>query len=78
MSRASDFHGRHDGRRYKPLESSMDNVIASMLGRIATAAGDPSRTDVGDSIDRGLILRRLLEEAGLEIWIAGDAKPASR
>jgi hypothetical protein len=48
----------------KPLTAAMDNVLASKLGKVAKAAGDPDRTDVGDSIDRGLILRRMLEEAG--------------
>lgn len=50
-----------------PLTAAMDNVIASRLGQIATQAGKPDRKDVGDSIDRGLILRRLLEEAGYGI-----------
>jgi len=43
------------------LTSAMDNVLASRLGGIARQAG-ADRLDVGDSIDRGLILRRLLEE----------------
>jgi hypothetical protein len=48
----------------KGLTSAMNNVDASVLGSIALEAGAPNRTDVGDSIDRGLILRRLLEEQG--------------
>lgn len=48
----------------KPLTAAMDNVLASKLGEIAAAAGDPKRTGIGDSIDRGLVLRRLLEEDG--------------
>lgn len=48
----------------EPLQVSMDNVIASRLGAIATEAGDPNHTGVGDIVDRGLILRRLLEEQG--------------
>ena len=51
----------------KPLTAAMDNVLASRLGVIAKEAGQPKRIDVGDSIDRGLILRRLLDEAGFEI-----------
>lgn len=54
-----------------PLKSSMDNVLASRLGQIADEAGSPQRTDVGDSIDRGLILRRLLEEKGFELHYIG-------
>ncbi len=51
----------------KPLTASMDNVLAWRLGEIALKAGDRDRTDVGDPIDRGLILLRLLEEKGFEI-----------
>lgn len=47
----------------KILNVGMDNVHASKLGGIARAAGDPGLR-VGDSIDRGLILARLLKDAG--------------
>jgi len=67
--------GVHDPRNRHALTSSMDNVLASRLGAIALAAGDVGRRDVGDAIDRGLILRRLLEEAGFELWVRGAAKP---
>lgn len=40
----------------KILDCSMNNVLASRLGKVALQAGDPLRADVGDSIDRGLIL----------------------
>jgi hypothetical protein len=43
------------------------NLRASYLGEIARAAGNSKRKDVGDSIDRGLILERLLKEAGFLI-----------
>jgi len=56
-----------DTMNNKPLTCAMDNVLAWKLGKIAAAAGDPKRTDVGDSIDRGLILRRLLEEDGFAL-----------
>jgi len=52
------------------LSSLMDNVLASTLGDIAREAGS-NRTDVGDSIDRGLILRRLLEEKGFSLIYRG-------
>ena len=52
----------------RPLNSSMDNTIASSLGGIARRAGNPNRQDIGDSIDRGLVLRRLLEEAGFHLY----------
>ena len=48
----------------KPLNEMMDNVHAWKLGEVAREAGNPKRKDVGDLIDRGLILRRLLEEKG--------------
>lgn len=51
----------------KPLTSMMDNVLASRLGQVAREAGNPQHPGVGDSIDRGLILRRLLEEKGFEV-----------
>jgi len=50
--------------REKHLTMTMDNVLAWRLGEVAREAGNPKRTDVGDLIDRGLILRRLLEEKG--------------
>jgi hypothetical protein len=48
----------------EPLTCAMDNVFASVLGGVAREAGNPRHPKVGDSIDRGLILRRLLEEEG--------------
>ena len=51
------------------LTAAMDNVLASRLGEVAREVGDPAHkgVGVGDSIDRGLILRRRLEEIGFEI-----------
>lgn len=51
----------------KPLDCAMDNVLAWRLGTIAREAGDINRSDVGDPIDRGLILLRLLNERGFEL-----------
>lgn len=48
----------------EPLTSSMDNVLAMRIGRAAWAA---QHVLAGDHIDRGLTLRRLLEEEGFEI-----------
>jgi hypothetical protein len=53
-------------RQPSHLTAAMDNVLASRLGQIANEAGRP-RPVVGDSIDRGLILRRLLEEGGFGV-----------
>ena len=50
------------------LTPAMDNVLAWRLGEVARDAGNPNREGVGDLIDRGLILRRLLEEAGFELY----------
>ena len=58
----------------KPLNSDMDSVLASTLGKIALDAGNSKREDVGDSIDRGLILRRLLEENGFEVYATYELK----
>lgn len=46
-----------------PLTVSMDNLDAWRLGEVCLQAASPDQK-VGDYIDRGLILRRLLEEAG--------------
>ena len=46
-----------------------NNLLAYRLGLIASEAGDPNRSDVGDEIDRGLILRRLLEESGFYLMV---------
>jgi hypothetical protein len=46
------------------MTAAMDNVDAWRLGEIARDAGNLQRDGVGDLIDRGLILRRLLEENG--------------
>jgi len=51
----------------KILDRYMDNTTASLLGVVALNAGKPDRVDIGDSIDRGLILLRLLNEAGFDI-----------
>lgn len=48
----------------EPLTAMMDNVYASRLGRIADIA---ARQRVGDSIDRGLILLRLLRQNGFTV-----------
>jgi len=53
----------------KPLTATMDNVLASKLGHVALQAGSRKRKDIGDSIDRGLVLRRLLEEQGFYLII---------
>lgn len=48
------------------LDCGMNNQLAWRLGEIASDAGDPER-DVGDHIDRGLILLRLLNESGFQV-----------
>jgi len=50
----------------QPLDRFMDNLVALKLARIACASGG-NRDDVGDSIDRGLILLRLLNEGGFDL-----------
>ena len=55
----------------KPLDASSDNTLVWRLGDVARVAGDPTRRDVGDPIDRGLILLRLLREAGFYVYEAG-------
>lgn len=50
----------------KLMTSGMDNVYASRMGEVAREAMSPEQK-VGDSIDRGLILLRLLNEAGFQV-----------
>lgn len=52
---------------WRELNASMPNTLAWRLGEVALAAGDPQRKDVGDQIDRGLILLRLLNEKGFKV-----------
>jgi len=64
----------------KILDAACDNRIAWTLGDVAKAAGDPTRQDVGDPIDRGLILLRLLREHGfgvvqLDAALRGGTRP---
>ncbi len=50
----------------KPLTSAMDNLLAWRMGEICMKAASPDQK-VGDPIDRGLILLRLLNESGFEV-----------
>lgn len=54
-----------------PLDSGMDNLLAHRLGAIAFEAGN-HKEGIGDSIDRGLVLRRLLEEQGFYLVVKKD------
>lgn len=51
------------------LGPSMDNVLAQRLGEIVEAA---IQAPAGDRIDRGLVLRRLLEQAGFRLVYRGE------
>lgn len=53
--------------------SMHDSVTHSRLGQAALQAGDPTRKDVGDSIDRGLILQMILREKGYTVVPNQDA-----
>jgi hypothetical protein len=59
------------------LTAAMDNVLAWRLGEIARAAGSPTREDVGDPIDRGLVLLRLLNLAGFSLTLDAEKPPAA-
>lgn len=56
----------------KTLTCWMDNTLAWRLGKIALDVG--ARQNIGDLIDRGLTLRRLLEEAGFGLIIIEPEK----
>lgn len=59
----------------RPLNCACPNIVAGRMGRAALEAGDRARADVGDNIDRGLILLRLLNEAGLTVSITAKSPP---
>lgn len=59
-----------------PLTAAMDNSTAWILGHIVLETASPAQK-VGDHIDRGLILRRLLEEAGFGIVRLSDSGQAT-
>lgn len=48
----------------KPLTGEMNNLHAYNLGTVFSKIRKVERQDIGDSIDGGLILRKLVEEAG--------------
>jgi hypothetical protein len=52
----------------KALDCGMTNLQASKIGRICLEVGQQTN-GIGDSIDRGLVLRRRLEESGFIICI---------
>ena len=57
----------------RPLDAAMDNVTALRLGEVANkAVSEPA----GDLIDRGLVLIRLLREAGFEVMNVGKPTQA--
>jgi len=46
------------------IDASMNNTTAYRLGLVGLQLIKYPREKIGDEIDRGLVLRRLLEEAG--------------
>lgn len=61
----------------RPLDAGMPNDDAFVLGCVARAAGHPGRSDVGDAIDRGLILARLLREYGYGVVRLPEGRTAT-
>jgi hypothetical protein len=51
----------------EPLDEGIDNLTAYRLGKVGLQLIEYPREKIGDEIDRGLVLRRLLEEAGFFI-----------
>ena len=61
-------HGYWDScKTPNALTTGMDNVLASKLGDVMYAARRTDEDQIGDSIDGGLILCRLLNEAGFDV-----------
>lgn len=57
----------------RPLTAAMDNLHAWRLGQVACDAADPKSGGVGDMIDRGLILLRLLNESGFDVVLRASS-----
>ena len=55
----------------KPLTAAMDNVLAYRLGLTVLEVNNYPRHKIGDEIDRGLVLRRVLEEKGFYLTKKG-------
>jgi hypothetical protein len=51
----------------EPLTALMDNVLASRLGKVFYALQENGSNGIGDSIDAGLILCHLLDQAGFNV-----------
>ena len=60
----------------KPLTALMDNVLAKMLSDICLEVAN-QKDGIGDFIDRGLVLRRRLEEEGFALITIPGSKAAS-
>lgn len=60
----------------RPLTAAMDNVLAWRMGKVANEAMDRKQR-VGDYIDRGLILLRLLNEAGFDVIVRRESPTPS-
>ena len=67
-----------NGRADKYLTSAMDNVLAHRLGIIARSPQLHDPINIGDEIDRGLILRRLLEQSGFGLVKLEKASTSTR
>lgn len=52
----------------KEITRFSSNIIMSTLSDIVLEVADPDRSDIGDSIDRGLILVRVLKENGFCLY----------
>lgn len=64
-------------RDREPLDAAVDNVLAWSLGEACNEAASPSR-NVGDCIDRGLILLRILNEKGFDVIVRREVIDATK
>lgn len=53
----------------KPLDRFMDNTLAYKLGKVVDKMDSGDFNKCGDEIDKGLVLRRLLDEAGFYLIV---------
>lgn len=70
--RFDDYKSGYTMADVRTLNAAMPNELAWRMGEIALQAGSASRTDVGDPIDRGLILLRDLNQNGFSVTFDFD------
>ena len=72
MGKEKDLQPMHEEGKMHLVTGHMGNGIAWRLGEICRKAAEDK--NCGDYIDRGLILRRMLEEEGFAVFYTGEVR----